>query len=50
MTRYQQGDRDQEAIEIVIGDQVYDRDQAIVGFATRSATRRETASGQVDQV
>ena len=27
MTRDQQGDRDQEVIEIVIGDKVCDRDQ-----------------------
>ena len=45
MTCDQQVDRDQEAIEIVIGDHVYDRDQDSVGYATRSATRRATAIG-----
>ena len=39
-----------EAIEIVIGDQVCDRDQASVGYATRSATKRATAIGYVYQV
>ena len=50
MTRNQQGDRDQEAIDIVIGDRVYDRDQASVGYASRSATRKATTIGQVYQV
>ena len=50
VTRYQQGDRDQEVIEVVISDQVCDRDQASVGYTTRSATRKGTAIGQVHQV
>ena len=38
MIRDQQGDRDQEAIEIGIGDQARDLDQASVGYFTRSTT------------
>ena len=45
VNRDQQGDRDQEAIDIVISDQVCDRDRDSVGYATRSATRRATAIG-----
>ena len=45
VTRYQQGDRDQEVIEVVISDQVCDRVQSSVGYATRSATRKATAIG-----
>ena len=37
-------------IEIVTGDHVCDRDQASVGYTTRSTTRRTTVIGQVYQV
>ena len=50
VTLDQQGDRDQEVIEIVICDQVFDRDQSSVGYTTRSTTRRTTVIGQVYQV
>ena len=45
VTRDQPSDRDQEAIEIVVGVHVCDRDQANVGCTTRSVTRKKTAFG-----
>ena len=50
VTRDQQGDRERKAIEIVIGDQVCNRDQSSVGYTIRSATRKATAIGKVYQV
>ena len=50
MTRDQQGGRGQEVIEIVIGDQVYDRNQANAGYTIRSETKKATAIGQVYQM
>ena len=42
--------RDQKVIEIAIRDQVCDQDQASVGYATRSTTRKVTAIGYVYSV
>ena len=39
-----------EAIEIVVGDPVCDRDPFGVDYTTRSATRKAIAIGQVYQV
>ena len=50
VTRDQQAIAIKEAIEIVIGGQVCDHDQASVGYTTRSAARKATAIGKVYMV